>query len=396
MVNGLDRYRKIVGNEAVERIFEEARGLRKKHVVHVNSTLYGGGVAEMLNSIVYLMNQAGVDTGWRVMKGTPEFFVVTKKFHNALQGERIDASVSRKRVYYKINKRFAEISHFEHHDFVIVHDVQPLPLINYKKKRQPWIWRCHVDLSDPEPNTYNYLKKFIAKYDCIVISNKKFACPVRGKCSVIFPSIDPLSAKNKEMKPQKIAKILRRRGIDLNKPIVSQVSRFDKWKDHFGVIEAFKRVRKRVDCQLVLLGSMADDDPEGPILYKRILDNSKRLKDVHVLAEYNDYLVNALQRASSVVLQKSIREGFGLTVSEAMWKGKPVIGGNAGGIPLQIKNNETGFIVRNINTCSKRMLFLLKNPEKAEEMGARGKEFVKENFLVTRHLVDYFRLLKSL
>jgi len=395
MKRALKRYRKVSGNEVIDSILSEGHALNGKHIVHISSTLYGGGVAEMLNSLVPLMNEAGISTGWRVLKGTPEFFVVTKKFHNALQGERIEPRYSRKRVYLEVNRTFSRITHLEKHSCVIVHDVQPLPLINFMKKRQPWVWRCHVDLSNPDPQTYSYLKRFIAKYDAAIISNEKFHRP-KNKSFVIYPSIDPLSPKNREMKEKKIKKMLSKRGVDLDKPIVSQVSRFDKWKDPLGVIRAYRAIKKKTDCRLVLLGSMADDDPEGPAIFKAVHEEAKRLKDVVVLSEYNDYLVNALQRASSVVVQKSLKEGFGLTVSEALWKNTPVIGTKAGGIPLQIVDGKTGFITKSQRSFEKKLVFLLKHPEEAIAMGEAGHEFVKENFLVTRHLLDYIRLLKQI
>ncbi len=395
MKRALKKYRRVVGDETVDRILQEAAPLKGRHIVHINSTHYGGGVAEMLNSLVPLMNDIGINAGWRVMKGTPEFFFVTKKFHNALQGERIDPKFSRKRVYLQVNKTFAKISHLEKHSCVIVHDVQPLPFINFEKKKQQWVWRCHIDLSNPDPHTYNYLKRFIAKYDAAIISNEKFHHP-KNRCFIIHPSIDPLTPKNKEMKEKTIKRILSRRGIDLDKPLVTQVSRFDKWKDPAGVLHGYKNVKKKCDCRLVLLGSMADDDPEGPEIFKQVNEESKRMKDVIVLAEYNDYLVNALQRASSVIVQKSLKEGFGLTVSEALWKDTAVIGSNAGGIPLQIVDGKTGFIVKSQRSYEKKLHWLLKNPKEAEEMGMRGHEFVKDNFLITRHLLDYISMLKKM
>ncbi len=394
-MRSLNSYRKIVGRDLIEQIKEEARPLRDKHVVHINSTLYGGGVAEILNSLVPLMNDIGISTGWRVLKGTPEFFVVTKKFHNALQGERIKPKYSRKKIYSDVNKTFSKITHLEKHSCVIVHDVQPLPLINFMKKKQPWVWRCHVDLSNPDPHTYRYLQKFISKYDLAIISNKKFYCP-KNKCRVIYPSIDPLSPKNKKMSETKVKRMLSSRGIDLDKPIVAQISRFDKWKDPLGVIKAYKAIKPKINCRLVLLGSMADDDPEGPEIFKKVNEEAKKLKDVVVLAEYNDYLVNALQRASSVVVQKSIKEGFGLTVSEALWKKTPVVSTYAGGIPLQIEDGKTGFLAGTQSSFEKKLLFLLKNPVKAEEMGLLGHEFVKSHFLTTRHLLDYISLIRDI
>ncbi|MCD6247446.1 MAG: glycosyltransferase [Candidatus Diapherotrites archaeon] len=396
MPNPLKCYIKVVGNKIVESIFQEAEPLEGMPVAHVNSTLYGGGVAEILHSLVYLMNDAGIEAEWRVIKGNQDFFNVTKSFHNALQGEAVQFTERMKRTYLKTNKEFAKITHLEHYDCVVVHDPQPAACINYFEKMQPWIWRCHIDLSKPNRKVYDFLKQFIVKYDHAIISNKKFLCPLPGRCSIIYPSIDPLSPKNKELSEKQIEKQLRGHSIDMDKPIVAQISRFDKWKDPLGVLKAFEIVRKRFDCKLVLLGNLADDDPEGEIIYNQVVKEAEKLKDVHVILEYNDLLVNALQRASSVVLQKSIKEGFGLTVAEALWKKTPVIGGNTGGIPLQIINGKTGFVVSSIEECAKRMLFLLRNPKKAKEMGKAGHEHVKKHFLITRHLLDYIRLIKSL
>ena len=396
MPNPLKRYRKVIGNRAIEAIFREAEPLEGMPVAHVNSTLYGGGVAEILHSLIYLMNDAGIEAEWRVMKGNQDFFKVTKSFHNALQGEAIRFTEKMKRTYLKTNKEFAKITRLENYDCVIIHDPQPAACINYYKKVQPWIWRCHIELSNPNREVYNYLRQFIVKYDRIIISNKKFICPLPGRCTIIYPSIDPLTPKNKELKEYQIEKMLRKRGVDLDKPIIAQISRFDKWKDPLGVLKAFEIIRSKFDCKLVLLGNLADDDPEGEIIYKQVVKKAEKLKDVHVILEYNDLLVNALQRASSVILQKSLREGFGLTVSEALWKKTPVIGGNTGGIPLQIINGKTGFVVSSIKECAKRTLFLLRNPKKAEEMGKAGHEHVKKHFLITRHLLDYIRLIKQL
>lgn len=396
MPTPLKQYRKVVGNRAIDAIFREAEPIEGLSVAHVNSTLYGGGVAEILHSLVYLMNDVGIEAEWRVIKGNQDFFNVTKSFHNALQGEAVRLTERAKRIYLKTNEHFAKITHLENYDCVIVHDPQPAACINYFEKLQPWIWRCHIDLSRPNREVYNYLKQFIAKYDHAIISNKKFICPLPGRCSIIYPSIDPLTPKNKELKDQKIENMLKKRGIDLDKPIITQISRFDKWKDPLGVLKAFEIVRKKADCRLVLLGNLADDDPEGEIIYREVLKKAQGMRDVHVLLEYNDLLVNALQRASAVVLQKSLKEGFGLTVSEALWKKTPVIGGNAGGIPLQIINGKTGFIVNNARECAKRLLFLLKNPKKARQMGIAGHEHVKKHFLITGHLLDYIRLIKSL
>lgn len=389
-------YRPIIGDSFIDEIYEHATPLIEKHIVHINSTLYGGGVAEILNSLVILMNELGIDTGWRQIKGTTDFFVTTKMLHNAMQGAKLKLSNHRKKIYLENNELNSIYTHIEDHDAVIVHDPQPLPLINCYRKRQPWIWRCHIDISNKYEETWNYLRQFVAKYDSMVVSMEKYKQDVDIPQEIIMPSIDPFNFTNQEMKESEIDRYLDKYGIEQNKPIISQISRFDKWKDPIGVVYAFKKIRKQVDCKLVLLGNMAQDDPEGQIIYEKIIKETENMKDVEIYTTESSFLVNALQRASSVVLQKSIREGFALTVSEALWKGTPVVGSNVGGIPLQIIDGKTGYLVNNIDECADRVVKLLKNPELAENIGKAGKKHVKNNFLITRHLMDYLNLLKKL
>ncbi len=398
MPHSLREYTKVIGKRKVKELKEEAKELNGLTLAHVNSTLYGGGVAEILASLTYLMNDVGIEAEWRVLRADNEFFNVTKSFHNALQGQRLKLSNKAKKIYLRTNKEFAKTTRLERYNFVVIHDPQPLACIKFYRRFSPWVWRCHIDLSKPNASVFNFLKQFIAFYDHVVISNEKFAKNIKRikPYTIIYPSIDPLSPKNMPLKKKEIESMLNARGIALDKPIVSQISRFDPWKDPIGVLRAFKLVRKRFDCQLVLLGNLASDDPEGELLYKKVLKESAKMQDVHIILEHNDLLVNALQRASAVVVQKSIREGFGLTVSEALWKGKAVVAGNAGGIPLQIINGKNGFLVNSVEECAAKILFLLKNPEKAKLIGKYGKAHVKKNFLITRHLLDYIRLIKKL
>ena len=394
----LNDYRKIVGDEKIDEIIREAEPLRGKYVVHVNSTFYGGGVAEILDSLVYLMNQTGIKAGWRLMKGTPPFFEITKSFHNGCQGAKTKLTAKIKETYEGTSYHNSTIMHLERNDAVIIHDPQVLPLIKFYKKNQPWIYRCHIDITKPNKKLWNYLKKFINLYDEMVISDDCYRKnDIKVPQTIIMPSIDPLNGKNKKISPQKIKSTLSKLGIKSNKPIVSQISRFDIWKDPCGVIEAFKKIKKKTDCQLVLLGNSATDDPEGLRVYREVAKKAKKVKDVTLLLNVtdNDLAVNALQRASEVILQKSIREGFALTVSEALWKGTPVIGGNIGGIPNQIINGKNGYLVNNIDECSNRTIELLKNDKLRKKMGKFGREFVRENFLITRHLLDYIKLLKK-
>jgi len=393
----LKNYGNIVGEELVEKIYREAEPLANKHVEHVNSTFYGGGVAEILNSLALLMNDVGIRTGWRLLKGTPDFFNVTKKFHNGLQGEDINLTDIDKRIYLETNEINSVIMHIDFADCLIIHDPQPLPLINFYEKKQPWVWRCHIDLSNPNQLLWNYLKQFIGKYDSVIVSMEQYKQKdLQKPYHLIPPSIDPLTTKNKFISETEIKKYLSKFGVELDKPVISQVSRFDKWKDPLGVIKAFEIIKKQVDCKLVLLGSMASDDPEGDIIYNHLMEKVKGNRDIIIINFSDDFLVNCLQRASDVVIQKSTREGFGLTVTEALWKGTPVVAGNVGGIPLQVIDGKNGYLINDVKECADRTVKLLKDPKLREEFGAVGIEHVKKNFLITRHLLDYIRLIKSM
>ncbi|OYT27866.1 MAG: glycosyl transferase family 1 [Candidatus Altiarchaeales archaeon ex4484_96] len=394
MKKRLDDYRDVVLDEVVDLIYEQAHKLSDKHVVHVNSTYEGGGVAEMLKSVVPLLNDAGVKTGWRILFGSYGFYKITKEFHNALQGDELTLSAEKKNRYEELNANNSSFMHLDH-DYVIIHDPQPLPLIRFVKKKQPWIWRAHIDLSNPNQSLLSYLKKFIVMYDSIIVSRESYMLPYDMHQAVIHPSIDPLTLKNRDMDEDRVSKLLGDFKITQDKPIISQVSRFDRWKDPNGVIRVYDRVRKKIDCSLVLLGSTAFDDPEGEAIYHDVLNQVNEYEDVHVISQANDNLVNAVQRASSVVLQKSVREGFALTVSEALWKETPVVASNVGGIPLQVKDGFNGYLVEptDYNKCAERVIKLLSDPRKAHKMGVNGRKYVKDNFLVTRHLLDWIKFL---
>ncbi len=400
-MRSLDDYRGIVGEEVIGRIFQKASPLVNKHFLHINSTYQGGGVAEILHAAVALMNDAGVDMGWRILFGTPDFFTITKKFHNALQGERINFTSIKKQLYLENNERFAQFSHIDH-DGVIIHDPQPLPLIKFERKRQPWIWRCHVDLSHPDPKVWDYLMSFVLRYDMVIISDEKYKRPgLPIEQRIITPSIDPLSLKNIDLTQKDIAKYTSKFSIPLDKPIITQISRFDKWKDPEGVLKVFLRVKEKIDCRLVLCGNMASDDPEGVIIYEKIHKKAQKYidkGDVILITVDNQILVNVLQRISSVILQKSLKEGFGLTVTESLWKETPVVASDVGGIPRQVIDGENGFLVnpRDIEGCAEKVIALLEDPALAKEMGARGKEHVRKHFLITRSLLDYFDLLQEI
>ncbi len=400
-MKSMDDYLPIVGEKVIGEIHRKARHLVNKHIVHVNSTAYGGGVAEILNNLIILLNDIAVDSGWRVLIGTSDFFTVTKKFHNALQGQDINLSANKKQLYMDTNERFGRFTHLDH-DCVIIHDPQPLPLIKIKKKIQPWVWRCHIDITQPNPELWAYLKAFILRYDLIIISSERYRksdIPIEQR--IIHPSIDPLSMKNIDLSENMLASTLKKHSIPLDKPLITQVSRFDPWKDPEGVLKVFEHVKQTVDCRLVFCYNMAPDDPEGIIIYNKMKKAArKHLEngDVLFVLGDNQMLVNSLQKTSSVILQKSIREGFGLTVSEAMWKGTPVVASNVGGIPEQIIDGETGLLVdpHDIRACADRVTALLKDPKGAEDMGRKAREHVRKNFLITRHLNDYLGLLIDL
>lgn len=401
MLRTIEDYQEIVGDAVVSEIHRKASRLYNRHIAHINSTYQGGGVAEMLGSLVALLNDAGVETGWRILHGSPDFFTITKKFHNALQGERINLTPVKQRLYAENNERFSVFTHISH-DCVIVHDIQPLPLINYYHKRQPWVWRCHVDLSTPDQEFWSYLRKFVLRYDRVILSHENYrkpALPVPQ--TIIHPAIDPLSPKNAAVSEAVLDKALRKFGIPRDKPLITQISRFDRWKDPVGVVDAFRLVRAKVDCRLVLCGSMATDDPEGMTVYERTrreADDLAKKRDVIFVTAENNILVNALQRISAVVVQKSLREGFGLTVAEALWKETPVVASRVGGIPLQIEDGVSGFLVEpgDISGCADRIVEILRNPKLGEEFGRKGRERVKEKFLITRLVLDYLNLLQDL
>jgi len=400
-VLSLDRFGDILGDEAIENIYAEASSLSEETLVHINSTYQGGGVAEILNSLIILMNDVGIKTDWRVLHGNPDFFSVTKKFHNALQGEKINLTDLKKKIYYITNANNAIFTHLNH-DFVIVHDPQPLPIITCYKKRQSWVWRCHIDISDPMKALWNYLKMFILKYDAMIVSMDKFRerdLPDHIMPQyIIRPSINPLNIKNANISESTISKYMEKMGITQDKPIISQVSRFDKWKDPEGMVRIFRLIKKKVDCKLVLMGSMATDDPEGQDIFENVEKTVGDDKDIHLVMNAPDIAVNALQRASSVVIQRSLKEGFAITVSEALWKGTPVVASSVGGIPSQVIDGKDGYLLEpmDIDGFADKIIHLINNPDVAKKMGQYGRNHVKNNFLITRHLLDYIHLMKKL
>jgi trehalose synthase len=386
---GIDEYEPLVGAATVERIRAKARRLQGRRVAHVNATYYGGGVAEMLSSLTLVMNRLDIPTEWRVLRGTPEFFGVTKAFHNALQGAETDLAALPLESYEQVIDENALRTHLNH-DFVIVHDPQPLPLIGHRRRGR-WIWRCHIDLSDPEQYTWDYLVPFIQRYHAVILSCPEYEQRLTSPQVCFLPAIDPFSPKHRALSEPEIDACLERYAIPTDRPLVVQVSRFDPWKDPEGVIAAFKLARRAVDATLVLLGNFAADDPEGGAMYERLM--ASREERILVLPHGDDVtLVNSLQRRAAVVLQKSLREGFGLTVTEAMWKGRPVIGGNVGGIRYQIEDGVNGFLVSSIEETAERLVHLLTDEVLRRRLGQAAHETVRERFLLSRYLEQYLDL----
>lgn len=391
-------YKGIANDGVLTEIGEKAQQLQHATMVHVNATNYGGGVAEILDNFVLLMNDLGIRTDWRVLHGTPEFFEVTKKFHNALQGKEVEFSQEELDLYEFTNSKFARFA-FLDHEFVIIHDPQPCGLGRYVPHVRPWVWRCHIDLTQPSTQAWEFLKPFIEEYERMIVSSEGYK---NGSLTVpqqiIHPSIDPISPKNMELSEEVIEECLHAFQVPTDKPIITQVSRFDPWKDPVGVLKVYDRVREQTDCRLVFCYNMASDDPEGVRIYDQMLNEAETyLERGEVLFVRGDdpILVNALQAGSDVVLQKSTREGFGLTVTEAMWKRTPVVASNVGGIPLQILDQETGFLVdpEDYDEVADRVVRLLEDPDLAARIGHQAQEHVREHFLITRHILDYLNLM---
>jgi trehalose synthase len=385
-------YKQFIGEEAVKRIREKAEKVKGLHIVNVNSTYYGGGVSQLLSSLTLLLNSLDIKTGWRVIHGPPDFFSVTKKIHNALQGGNINLTDRKKHLYESEEYETAIRNHLDH-DLVIIHDPQPLPMINHYRKKSPWVWRCHVDLSAPHEEVWDYLVPFIEKYDAAILSSRDYAQKIKTPQLFFLPAIDPFTITNRELPQHEINERLKHYHIPTDLPIVTQISRFDRWKDPEGVIKAFKQARKEVNCTLVLLGNIATDDPEGEEVYRSL--SSSREERIIILTVQDGALVNALQRRAAVVLQKSIQEGFGLTVTEAMWKGAAVIGGNTGGIRHQIEDGDNGFLVSSIDEAANRIVQLLKDEDLRKRLGQKAIETVRQRFLLTRLLEQYLDLFNS-
>ncbi|MFQ5899001.1 MAG: glycosyltransferase [Candidatus Methylomirabilia bacterium] len=398
----LDAYRPLVGDGLVEEIWELAGTLRGLRICHVNSTAAGGGVAELLGREVPLLQALGLRVDWQIIRGEEEFFTVTKGFHNALQAGRFDLTPAIEAIYLRQNEKSAEIFADEY-DVYIVHDPQPAALCRYRRRPgERWIWRSHIDSSAPNPKVWEFLRPVVQEYDAAVFTMKEFIPPdlTGPRLEIIPPAIDPLSTKNMALPSELCRRAIADLGVDLRRPIALQVSRFDPWKDPLGVIHAFRLARREVpDLQLVLLGALAGDDPEGWAILDQVNDVAGADPNILVFTNMTgvgNMEVNVFQRGADLVVQKSLKEGFGLVVSEALWKGKAVVGGNAGGIPMQIPPPYHSFLVETAEECARKMVELLYYAEVRQAFGEAGRRHVRQHFLLPRLIRDELRLIRSL
>jgi trehalose synthase len=404
----LNDYAGTVDVDVIDRIRELAEPLRGARILHLNATAYGGGVAELLATHVPLLRSLGIEADWQVMHGSDEFFAVTKAVHNALQGAKIDWTPAMQRTYLEKVLDNALLLDQEY-DFIVAHDPQPAALLSFCRERfgnrpsdTKWIWRCHIDLTDANPTVWEFFRPFVELHHASVWTMPEFVPDSLRMDRIVHapPCIDPLSVKNLDLAMPFCHELTRQYGLDVHRPIVCQVSRFDPWKDPVGVIEAFRIVRQQVtDAQLLLAGSMATDDPEGFRVWEETETARAGDPDIYLLSnlhQVGSVQINAFQRVADVVIQKSLREGFGLTVSEALWKGRPVIGGRAGGITLQIRDGYDGYLVDSVEQCAARTVDLLADPVGADAMGAQGREHVRDNFVSTRELEDWLCLFGEL
>ncbi len=399
----LEKYKEVVGEKKVIEIESIAEKISSQTVCHINSTSHGGGVSEILHRLVPLMRSVGIKAEWKVIKGSDKFFRITKTLHNGLQGMEISLTDEMKRTYLYTNEENAKELNLKDYSFVIIHDPQPAAIIsNYPCRHGKWIWRCHIDLSTPNQTAINFISPFLLQYDVLIFSMAQYVPDfLKSKhVSIIPPSIDPLSDKNKPLKEAEIFSILDKYDVNPENPIITQVARFDPWKDPLGAIDVYRIVKKKMPkTQLLLIASMALDDPEGWIYYEKTARYAGGDYEIHLLTDLigvRDKEVNAFQRASDVALQMSIREGFGLSITEALWKETPVVARAVGGIPLQVKDGKTGFLINNPQEAAEKIVYLLKHKNEARKIGKRGKNHVLQNFLVTRHLEDYIKLFRKI
>ena len=398
----IDAYSPLVGEKVIDELKAIAAPVKGARVLHLNSTAYGGGVAEILRSNVPLLQDLGIEADWMVIQGDDPFFHVTKAFHNALQGGEYQLSPKAKKAYLATNSRNSSFP-YESYDYIVVHDPQPAAICSMNGSSQPkWVWRCHIDTANPNPSVWQFLSPYVNAYDAMVFTAAQYVADglPSEKIHLSPPAIDPLSPKNTYLSPELCKKILSFVGVDTSRPLVTQVSRFDPWKDPVGVIEVYRQVKKQVPgLQLAMLGHLAMDDPQGIQMFEETKNAANNDPDIHMFTNFtavSSIEVNAFQRSSDVVIQKSIREGFGLVVAEAQWKASPVVAGRAGGIPMQLQDGRGGYLVDSIEECAEKVLHLLQNPEKAKKMGAKGRQYIRDNYLTPRLLSDELTMFRSL
>lgn len=391
-------YGGLLHDDVWEEVVALASDLRGARIAHVNATANGGGVAEILRSIVPLYRELGIDCSWLVMQGDDQFFDVTKRLHNALQGAEAGLSEADWDTYLACN-RFNAACLSADYDVVFLHDPQPAAVLQFVDRGHTrWVWRCHIDTSAPNPDAWSRLAELVRAFDATVFSLADFVGPgLRdSRAWIIPPAIDAYVPKNQPMDPRKAAEIVAGFGIDPSRPFISQISRFDPWKDPLGVLACFQLLKKEhPDLQLAMLGNYADDDPEGPVMFNQVLEAARGMPDVHIITDLTD-LVSPFQSLSKVVLQKSVREGFGLTVTEALWKGTPVVGGNVGGIRLQLGRGVGGFLVDTVEECAEKVDYLLTHEDERRAMGFSGRQHVARNFLLPRLLRDELDVAREL
>jgi trehalose synthase len=398
----IDTYRTTAGREVTEKLRALAAPLKGARILHLNATPYGGGVAEILRSEVPLLRDLGLKADWKIITGDKDFFSVTKTMHNALQGARRTLTDHEREIYLTYSTRNAHLLE-EHYDLIVAHDPQPLACPHFHGRgHTKWVWRCHIDTSEPNLELWDFLHPYLDDYDAAVFTLEDFVPPEFpvGRVEVIPPAIDPESPKNIELSSRTAGRLLGWLGVELDKPLITQVSRFDPWKDQPGTIEAYRLVKEEVrDLKLALVGSMALDDPEGWEMYRQIKESCRQDPDIDIftnLTGVSNVEVNAFQRFSDVCVQKSLREGFGLVVSETLWKETPMVAGEAGGIPLQMPHGAGGYLIRSVEECAERILQLLRNPQDGAELASRGREIVRERFLLPRLIADELVLYASL
>ncbi|HTD23598.1 MAG TPA: glycosyltransferase [Terriglobales bacterium] len=393
----LNDYEPIIGKAAIDELHFLAQPLLGKTVKMVNSTAVGGGVAEILNRLIPLMNELEVHTKWEVITGGNDFFEITKGFHNALHGGEFNVTKEILDLFLMYNEQNRQRMQFNE-DLFVIHDPQPVGLIRSRGERGRWIWRCHIDLSNPHPQVWNFLQPFVEQYDAAIFSSPAFTRQLAIPQYLFYPCIDPLSEKNKPVEEAFVQKVCEDFGIDRSRPVLTQISRFDRLKDPVGVVQAYKLAKKYVDCQLVLAGGGASDDPEGAAVLAEVTEAAGDDPDIIILnlPPWSALEINALQQASTIIIQKSLKEGFGLTVTEALWKGKPTIAGAVGGIPTQVIHKLTGMLVHSVEGCAYQIRYLLTHPDFAQQLGKNGREHVKENFLMTTNVRRWLVLFQIL